>query len=548
MAAIQINRTVDLSKMVQPEALTGVTFTEESGGHEFVLTAKDAVLSGTVKARFMRGDGSTTEFFGSTVDGVAHLTLTADCYEVAGRFLMTVFYDGGDGMAVIYAAVGHVVKSSNGAVTPSQPAAQSFEDILAGYVQQMTNATSAANTAAGAATDAAAAANTAATNITSQVAADHSTLVGQGFRMTANEIGWEPQRIGSNDTIATSANPVESHTDYIPILPGQRLYFRTHLATYAYCFIYDAEKNPIERYHPESETSRDAYEVDIVAPENAVYLRLSCADNQIADAEVVVYGAVGAVQSLTIKAEASGNVLYGKKWFATGDSFTAGDFSGWTDTQGRSGTSSPEIYDSSWAMYKTYPWWIAKRNGMTLINDAVAGSIMALSKEYIVGEQAIGYRSPFSYQRYQSIPADVDYITLWFGINDTTHANLGTIDDSTNETFYGAWNIVLRWILTNRPNAHVGIIVTNTNSDQQTYADYRRATRDIARKWGIAYLDMMGDDRVPLVIGGRDDADVCDEAISLRNSAFWVTSENHHPNLQAHKYESTFIEDFLRRI
>ena len=162
MAAIQINRTVDLSKMVQPEALTGVTFTEESGGHEFVLTAKDAVLSGTVKARFMRGDGSTTEFFGSTVDGVAHLTLTDDCYEVAGRFLLTVFYDGGDGIAVIYAAVGHVVKSSNGAVTPSQPAAQSFEDILAGYVQQMTSATNAANAAAGNANTAAEAAQEAA--------------------------------------------------------------------------------------------------------------------------------------------------------------------------------------------------------------------------------------------------------------------------------------------------------------------------------------------------------------------------------------------------
>lgn len=546
--AIQIHRTVDLTKVVQPEPLAGMTFTGESGGHEFILSAKDGELNGGVTARFLRADGSTKSLTGSTSEGKAHLTLTADCYEVTGRFLLTIFYSDGSGKSAIYAAVGNVMASSKGSITPSQAAADTFEEILAGYVTQMTSATSAANTAAGAATDAAAAANTAATNITSQVAADHSTLVGQGFRMTANEIGWEPQRIGSNDTIATSANPIESHTDYIPILPGQRLYFKTHLATYAYCFIYDAEKNPIERYHPESGTSKDAYEVDTVVPGNAVYLRLSCADNQLADTEIIVYGAVDAVQSLTIRAEASGNVLYGKKWFATGDSFTAGDFSGWTDSQGRSGTSSPEIYDSSWAMYKTYPWWIAKRNGMTLINDAVAGSTMALSKEYIDGEQEIGYRSPFSYQRYQSIPADVDYITLWFGINDAAHANLGTIDDNTNETFYGAWNIVMRWILTNRPNAHVGIIVTNTNSDGQIYADYRQATRDVARKWGVAYLDMMGDDKVPLVIGGRDGADVCAEAISLRNSAFWVTSENHHPNLQAHKYESTFIENFLRRI
>lgn len=164
MAAIQINRTVDLSKMVQPEALTGVTFTEESGGHEFVLTPSEGTLSGTIKARFMRSDGSTQEFYGSTSGGSAHITLTADCYEVAGRFLMTVFYDGGDGLAVIYAAVGHVMKSSNGTVTPSQPAAESFEDILADYVQQMESATAAANTSATGATTAAGNATAAATN------------------------------------------------------------------------------------------------------------------------------------------------------------------------------------------------------------------------------------------------------------------------------------------------------------------------------------------------------------------------------------------------
>ncbi len=140
-----------------------------------------------------------------------------------------------------------------------------------------------------------------------------------------------------------------------------------------------------------------------------------------------------------------GNVLYGKKYVSCGDSFTQGDFSGWTDENGLSGKNSPVIYDADWKVYKTYPWWIAKRNNMTLVNEALCGSIMPLSKQYIAyrdtGEGdavAEGYRNPFSYKRYAAIPEDADYITFWFGINDASNTNLGTIDDTTNETFYGA--------------------------------------------------------------------------------------------------------------
>ena len=37
---------------------------------------------------------------------------------------------------------------------------------------------------------------------------------------------------------------------------------------------------------------------------------------------------------------ASGNVLYGKKYVACGDSFTAGDATGYTDTNGNTGINS----------------------------------------------------------------------------------------------------------------------------------------------------------------------------------------------------------------
>ena len=241
----------------------------------------------------------------------------------------------------------------------------------------------------------------------------------------------------------------------------------------------------------------------------------------------------------------SANVLWGKKYFATGDSFTEGDFSGWTDENGLSGKNSPVIYDTEWKMYKTYPWWIARRNNMTLINDGKCGSIMPLSKEYINGDEGIAesYRNPFALTRYKNIPADVDYITLWFGINDSGHTNLGTVSDTTNETYYGAWNVVMEYLLTNYPYAKIGIIITDGAA-----TTYRQATRDIAKRWGIPYLDMMGSDQVPLIFGRETEIGLCSKANTLRRNAFYVTSSNGHPNLEAHKYQSTFVEDFLRRL
>lgn len=221
-----------------------------------------------------------------------------------------------------------------------------------------------------------------------------------------------------------------------------------------------------------------------------------------------------------VQAEAAGNILWGKKWFATGDSFTSG------------GSVEEDKYftDGSYkGKLKTYPLFIGVRNHMDVTNDAISGSIMALDKSHVADPEHVdaNTRRPFSYQRYRNIPEDVDYITLWFGINDASHTNLGTIDDATNETFYGAWNVVLEWILTNRPWAHVGMIITNGSSEA-----YRKAEREIARKWGIPYLDMTGDDQVPVMTLGRENSlGLCKKAYDLRRTTFAV---GHAPTGDSH--------------
>lgn len=234
--------------------------------------------------------------------------------------------------------------------------------------------------------------------------------------------------------------------------------------------------------------------------------------------------------------------LYGKKWVTCGDSFTEGDFTGYTDSNGHTFQNS-DAFDPEMNCYKTYPWYIAKRNQMTLINEAKCGTTMALTKEYVDGEQSIDYKTPFSYQRYTNIPNDADYITLWFGINDSSHTYLGTIDDTTNTTFFGAWNMVLEYLIEHHPYAKIGIIVTESCS-----ASYRNAIKQCALKWGIPYLDMMGDDKVPVIFGRETSLGMCQRAKELRTASFQVSANNQHPNLKAHEYQSTFIENWMKSL
>lgn len=246
----------------------------------------------------------------------------------------------------------------------------------------------------------------------------------------------------------------------------------------------------------------------------------------------------------------AGNVLWGKKWFVTGDSFTQGDFS--------NSVQEDYIFEDGHPFAgekKVYPFFIGARNHMTIINDGLCGSILPLSKQYIAyrdgeSEEAVAesYRSPFTLTRYQKIPADVDYITLWFGINDSGNTNLGTITDTTNETFYGAWNFILKHLISTYQTAKIGVIITNGASEL-----YRKATRECCVKWGAPFLDLMGDNQIPPSTGGREsDMGLCAEAKALWYERFKVKcvegKSNGHPCPEWHEFQSTFIEAFLRRL
>lgn len=321
-------------------------------------------------------------------------------------------------------------------------------------------------------------------------------------------------------------------TELIPCESGDVfLYKGLGASATASALFYDAQQNYIG-YAQHS--SPDAF-VEIVIPENAAYVLFSsrAGINEEITLEVIdkrsglANALYGVIERMNLEAQRRGNVLYGKKYVACGDSFTA-----YSEEKFAEGTYAGKN--------KVYPYFIGLRNNMTVENMAVGGSTIT--------NLNVDDRVQFSAGLYTQIPADADYITIKYGINDSSlSAPIGTIHDTTNTTFYGAWNVVMEYLVTNYPFAKIGIIISNgcTNYLRHQIAD---ATKEIARKWGVPYLDLTGDENVPLLHRTNRDKVVCATAIEARMNAFRISDADTHANAKAHEYESTIVEDFLRRL
>lgn len=242
------------------------------------------------------------------------------------------------------------------------------------------------------------------------------------------------------------------------------------------------------------------------------------------------------------QAQFTGNVLYGKKYAACGDSFTEAIFQNIQDESGLTGKDSPELWDAQWKCWKSYAYHIAKRNNMIFYQNGVSGSTMHVQDN-----------NSFAKNRYNNtdkIPLDTDYLTIMFGLNESAIADspetLGDENSSDDTTWWGAWNKVLKYYITNMPNCKIGIIIADSWFSEKL----RDATIKIAEYYGIPYLDLKGDPKVPMMIGGRYPSlgKVSSEAIEQRNKAFQISNENSHPNPKAHIYRSTIIENFLRSL
>lgn len=117
---IEIRRTFNPDTgLGDVEQLRGYTFSSESFAHRFVIERTDGYgFEGYASAQFLRADGvkvriadTETAFIDS--DGNAAITLTPECYEVPGRFLLTIWHTVGSEKAVIYAATSTVLDTES---------------------------------------------------------------------------------------------------------------------------------------------------------------------------------------------------------------------------------------------------------------------------------------------------------------------------------------------------------------------------------------------------------------------------------------------------
>lgn len=325
-----------------------------------------------------------------------------------------------------------------------------------------------------------------------------------------------------------------AHSTAIPVEEGEvyRIVGSYMYQTRLYALMNDTHKVSVYPNVSSSINTKTLDDVTITIPSGVTELRAS---SYLGPLEVYKVD-VGAKLKVSTQTR---DYLHGKKWAVCGDSFTAGDFTGYTDADGHTGTNS-DAYDKTQGVYKTYPWWIGTRNDMKIQWLARNGA-----KFTNIGDSNNIFSNTASATNYTKIASDCDYITLQYGLNESglTDAQIGTKTDNDNTTLWGAYNVVLTAILTANPFVKIGIIISDAWLPQK----YHDALIDIAKYWGIPYLDLKDGEQVPMMNGGKL-SEHSSVAQSLRDNAFKISSGNFHPVPKAHEYRSTVIENFLRSL
>lgn len=266
-----------------------------------------------------------------------------------------------------------------------------------------------------------------------------------------------------------------------------------------------------------------------IHPKSAYYTMSSLSANFINNYNInlsvigVENGYDVSVPASALAVATSGNILFGKSYVAIGDSFT--------DPIGL----GENIASGPYAGYaKTYSYIIGNRNYMSVLNQGSSGSTL---NRYIKDGT------------FSNIPSGVDYITIWYGINDRNAGiSIGDITDmpssqistETGTSTCGAFNWLFKWLYTNRPQAKIGVIVTDYCEQAR-----RQAIISVCQRWGVAYLDLY-DPTIPMIKTRGGQVSVCQEALTLRAAWADKASGNIHPSPACHEWQSTIIENFMR--
>ena len=234
----------------------------------------------------------------------------------------------------------------------------------------------------------------------------------------------------------------------------------------------------------------------------------------------------------------SSNILYGKILVTIGDSITYGADMQMEPTLGLIENPGPNE-----GKYKSYGWQIANRNNMTFYQKGISGSTMQGAVNPNGTDKGdVSKKNGFSKEngRYTQLPDDIDFMTIMFGWNDAAYGTLGTINDTTNETYCGGFNVVMPYLIHKYPYTTIVLIVPFGTTVQ-----HRQAVRDMAQKWGVGCFDMCANDLPFYYSEESDDVAVNAEIKKLRIELNQVNGA--HPGYQGHYAIGTRLEDYLRK-
>ncbi|MGL5087758.1 MAG: SGNH/GDSL hydrolase family protein, partial [Clostridium sp.] len=111
--------------------------------------------------------------------------------------------------------------------------------------------------------------------------------------------------------------------------------------------------------------------------------------------------------------------------------------------------------------------------------------------------------------RLNAIPSDTDVITIMGGTNDWAgRKNIGTIADTTRDTYYGAYKYIIESIQTRIPTCRIILICPpfgyynaglgngELNNVGKTTRDFGNAVKELGQYYGLPVIDMRGNQGV----------------------------------------------------
>lgn len=205
-------------------------------------------------------------------------------------------------------------------------------------------------------------------------------------------------------------------------------------------------------------------------------------------------------------------------------------------------------------------WWqeLGQLLGCKLVAGyGVRGSCFSVTSDYGMENE------PMS-QRWKSLPTDADVYLVFGGTNDYGHgSNLGTIEDVTDVSFYGAMHQIITGIQTTNPNARLVFLTplrrygfgvtadgkqllhdTMPNAVGHTLRDYREAIFNKCAMHGISVIDTY-------TISGFDFSEGQDGIHPFHENAIgkspW-TVDGLHPNTEGHLKLAERILPYMEEI